>query len=291
MPSIDLAEEIRKSRPHLSDNSVKTYKSVLSNLFKRCYPDDDNMTIAKFNDSEKVLESLADIVYNKRKSILSALVVLTGNPKYSELMMSDLKEYNDNLLKQEKTGKFDNMIPYDEVEAIVKKYAREASQHYKMAKPDLQKIQNYILLCCCSGVYQAPRRSADWNMKFRNWSEDDNYCDIKKKVFVFNQFKTKKSKGTQTIEIAKPLLSILKKWISVIPADCDYLFFDTKKQPLLPAQITHRLNAIFDKPISTSCLRHIYLTHHFGNVNLQKLSDTATAMGNTPMTALTYVKR
>lgn len=55
--------------------------------------------------------------------------------------------------------------------------------------------------------------------------------------------------------------------------------------------MTHRLNAIFGKKVSTSMLRHIYLTHKFSNVNLQDIKDTASAMGNSALMALQYVKR
>ena len=70
-----------------------------------------------------------------------------------------------------------------------------------------------------------------------------------------------------------------------------YLLFDGKGNHITPSQITHRLNNIFGKPISTSLLRHIYLTSKFSNVNLKDLKDTANAMGNSPMVALEYVKK
>jgi len=293
--TMDLANILKEKREHLSASSIKTYKSILTNLHKKCFGDEP-LSMHNFENSECILRHLADIPFNKRKSVLSALVVLTGNPRYSELMMSDIKEYNDNLLKQERTGKFaENMIPFTDVEAIVKAHEKEAKTLYKINNPsmtDVQKIQNYILLCCCSGVYQAPRRSADWHMKFRNYdAENDNYCDMKRKVFVFNVFKTKKDKGQQVIPIEPALLKIIKKWISYLPDDIDYLFFDAKKKGLAPSQITHRLNGVFGKNVSTSMLRHIYLTHKFGNVNLADLTETAQAMGNSPLMALGYVKR
>lgn len=292
---MDLAAVLKEKREHLSPSSIKTYKSILTNLHKRCF-NDEPLSLHNFNNTECILNDLKDIPYNRRKSVLSALVVLTGNPHYSELMMKDVGEYNENLLKQERTGKFaENMLPFAEIENIVKNHEKEAKTLYKIARPsmaDVQKIQNYILLCCCSGVYQAPRRSADWNMKFRNYDvENDNYCDMRRKVFVFNIFKTKKEKGTQTIPIEPALHKILKKWFSYLPDDIDFVFFDAKKKGLVPSQITHRLNAIFGKNISTSMLRHIYLTHKFGNVNLADLTATADAMGNSPMMALGYVKR
>jgi integrase len=113
---------------------------------------------------------------------------------------------------------------------------------------------------------------------------------MKGKRFVFNKYKTGAQKGQQVTEVPKPLLAILKKWISVLPADEEHLLFDNKGGALTPSQITHRLNTVFDKKIGTSMLRHIYATSKFGDVKLKELADTATAMGNSPVQLLKYVK-
>ena len=292
---MDLTEVLKKKRPNLSDGSLKTYKSILTNIYRKVYPDDDEIKLDKFDNVDAFMGHLKDIAFSKRKTTLAALVVITGNKDYNKQMMSDIGEYNDAQLLQKKDGKFeDNMISTSEVEGILKKLETDAKLVYKKAKlemGDYQKIQNYILLCLTGGIYQPPRRSLDWKMKVKNYDvENDNYIDLKKKVFVFNNFKTAKFHGAQTEPIAKPLLTILKKWVSILPEDMEYLLFDNKGSPLTPSQITHRLNIIFDKKISTSMLRHIFLTSKFANVNLKDLTDTASAMGNTPLQALKYVK-
>jgi hypothetical protein len=210
-------------------------------------------------------------------------------------MGEDIKKYNEEKGDQKATGKFEDMPSMSDVEEIFRRLESDAKHILKNDKhsmQDLQKAQNYVLLALTGGIFQAPRRSLDWVMKFRGYdAENDNYVDLKAKRFVFNVFKTKKEKGTQSIEISKPLLAILKKWVTVIPDDVDYLLFDAKKNKITPSQITHRLNKIFDKNVSTSMLRHIYLTSKFANVNLKELQDTSNAMGNSPMQALEYVKR
>ena len=40
---------------------------------------------------------------NKRKTILSALVIITDNKQYRDLMMEDVQQYNREISKQEKT--------------------------------------------------------------------------------------------------------------------------------------------------------------------------------------------
>lgn len=292
---MDLTEVIKQKRPKLSDGSLRTYKSILTNIYKKCWPKDDEIELNKFDDVDSIMNHLKEIPFSKRKTTLAALVVITENKEYNKQMMSDIKEYSDEQLLQKKDGKFvEGMIPTSDVEAILKTLEKDAKQLYKKDKLDMadyQKIQNYVLLALTGGIYQPPRRSLDWKMKVKNYdAEKDNYIDLKKKQFVFNEFKTKKQKGQQVTEIPKPLLVILKKWISILPIDMEFLLFDNKTNQLTPSQITHRLNTIFGKPISTSMLRHIYLTSKFSNVNLKELTDTASAMGNSPMQALQYVK-
>ena len=293
---MDLTDVIKEKRPKLSDGSLKTYKSILTNIYKKCYPNDDIIDLKKFDDVDCIMEHLKEVPFSKRKTTLAALVVITGNKDYNKQMISDINEYNDNQLLQKKDGKFiEGMIPITDVETILSKLEKEAKQLYKKSNlnmEDYQKIQNYILLTLTGGIYQAPRRSLDWKMKIKNYdAEKDNYIDLKKKQFIFNTYKTAKFHGQQITEIPKPLLSILKKWISILPIDMEYLLFDNKTNPLTPSQITHRLNIIFNKPISTSMLRHIYLSSKFSNIDLKELTDTAQAMGNSPMQALQYVKK
>ena len=291
----DLKDILKNKRPHLADSSLRTYKSILTNIYKKCFPDDDSIDLKKFNDIKCIMNHLKDIPFNKRKTILASLVVITDNDEYKKLMIDDIKEYNTEKISQKADGKFSDMLKIDDVEKVLKKLESNAKHLYKdehLSMGDLQKIQNYVLLALTGGIYQPPRRSLDWLIKFRNYdAEKDNYVNMKNKTFVFNQFKTKSSKGQQILPISKLLFPIIKKWISVIPAESDYLLFDNKFHSMKPSQITHRLNIVFGKSISTSMLRHIYLSSKFANVNLKELTDTSEAMGNSPLQALEYVKR
>lgn len=288
--------KVKQNRPNLSAGSIKTYKSILKSVYDKCYNDTD-YDYDKFNDSSKILKHLKEIPFNKRKTVLAALSVLTGNTDYTKVMMDDIHEYNATQLKQEKTqAQEEGMIEPEEVEAI---YATlEANAKHIIKKPhlsqaDIHEVMKCVMLALTGGVFQAPRRSVDFgNMKWRNYDEEkDNYVDIKSGKFVFQNYKTAKSYGTQETNISKPVKMILNKWFKIIPDGCDYVLFDTKMQPLSSPQMTHRLNEIFDKKISTSMLRHIYLTKKFGNVDLSDLQKTATEMGNSSMQALLYVKK
>lgn len=292
----EIIKTVIENRPHLSAGSIKTYKSILKNIYDKCY-DDREYKFAHFNDDNHILEHLKEIPFNKRKTVLAGLSVLTKNPAYTRVMMGDIHEYNENQLKQEKTPAQEiGMIQPEEVEAIFNGLESNAKHYLKKAQhtpADLNEIMKWVILALTGGLFQAPRRSIDFGMmKWRNIDKaTDNYIDIKANKFVFQNYKTAKSYGIQECEVSKPLKLILNKWFRVIPDGCDYVLFDAKHNGLSSPQMTHRLNEIFGKKISTSMLRHIYLTKKFGNVDLEELQNTASAMGNSSMQALLYVKK
>lgn len=291
-----IIERIKENRPKLSLGSIKTYKSILKNVYDRCYNDTD-YDYDKFDDSKRVLAHLKEIPFNKRKTVLAGLSVLTANPDYTKVMMDDIHEYNADQLKQTKTPAQEiGMIEPTEVEEIFSRLETNAKHCLKKAQhspSDLNEIMKWVMLALTGGILQAPRRSIDFGcMKWRNIDKaTDNYVDIKAGKFIFQNYKTEKSYGSQECEITKPLKVILNKWFRVIPDSCDFVLFDNKMHSLSSPQMTHRLNEIFGKKISTSMLRHIYLTKKFGGIDLDELQKTATAMGNSSMQALLYVKK
>ena len=74
-----IIETVKENRPNLSAGSIKTYKSVLKNVYDRCY-DDKDYTFDKFDDSKRMLSHLKEIPFNKRKTVLAGLSVLTKTP-------------------------------------------------------------------------------------------------------------------------------------------------------------------------------------------------------------------
>ena len=291
-----IIDKVKENRPHLSAGSIKTYKSILKNIYDKCY-DDKEYCFKKFDDDSVILEHLKDIAFNKRKTVLAGLSVLTGNPAYQKVMMHDIHEYNAEQLKQEKTpAQEEGMIEPEEVMSIFQVLdanAKHCLKKQSISPSDLVEIQKWVMLALTGGIFQPPRRSVDFGMmKFRNYDkEKDNYIDIKNSKFVFQNYKTAKTYGMQETEINKPLKVILNKWFKVVPDGCDYVLFDAKLKGLTSPQMTHRLNDVFGKKISTSMLRHIYLQKKFGNVDLEELQKTATAMGNSSMQALLYTKK
>ena len=66
-------------------------------------PKDDDYNMANFKKHLEILHYLQNIEPNRRKTILSALVIITDNKEYRDQMLEDIKAYNIETHKQEKT--------------------------------------------------------------------------------------------------------------------------------------------------------------------------------------------
>lgn len=294
---MSIVDKLKENRPELSESSLKTYKSILSNLYKKVFPNDKEVDLSKFNQYKKFLTFLKDYESSKRKTYLSALSVLCPKvEQYRELMNQDGKKYNEEQKNQEKTEKQkENWVEQDELSNIFKELEDEANKIYKLkniSMTDKQKIQNYIILCLVSGKFINIRRSLDWTeMMIKNFKEDeDNY--LKKDVFTFNKYKTAKFKqfGEQEVKIPKELYKILKKWLKI--NDTDYLLFDSQKQKLTPTKLTQRLNKILGKKASINILRHSFLSDKYKNLpSLNDLEEEAKEMGHSLKEHLEYIKK
>lgn len=294
MANNNIKDYIKSKRETLSGSSLTTYASILKNLYEKVFNDKD-YDMKKFSDTKKVLEVLKDLPPNKRKTILSALVIITDSKEYRDVMLSDVRDYNKDISKQIKTEtQEENWIDKQQIMDILTEYKNNANLLYKkktLTPSDLQDIQNYILLSVVSGMYIAPRRSKDWtDFRIKNINkENENF--IEKNNLVFTSYKTAKCYGRQEIPLPKTLKTILNKWISVNPTD--YLFFDINFKPLTSVKLNQRLNKIFgNKKISVNMMRHIFLTDEFGDTINQKkkIDKVMTEMGSSASQLTTYVK-
>jgi hypothetical protein len=137
---------------------------------------------------------------NRRKTILSALVVITDKKEYRDLMMEDVQEYNKDILKQEKTSaQMASWVNGDEIKGIWDDLKRNAELLYKkktLTPSDLQQIQSYIIISLLGGIFISPRRSKDMvDMVIKDIDKNkDNY--IEKNKMYFNSYKTAKTYGS-----------------------------------------------------------------------------------------------
>ena len=276
---MSLKELIQEKRPNLSEGSIKTYISVLNNLHKKIMPDKE-FDIKNFNEEDKIIKYLKDLDPVKRRTILSAVIVITDekhNKKLKKMLTDDRKTIDEQNGKNEKTEvQKENWQTFDQVKEIVDKYKNEADLLIKLNKKkekiemaDLQKIQNFIILLLCSGVYIDPRRSQDWvEFKIKDVDKDnDNYFE--RNTMIFNKWKIAKKKGQFTMKLNnKDFLKYFKLWLKINPYD--WLLIDS----------------------AGNKLSNIYLSNVYKDMpNLNEMKERAEKMGHSLSQGLEYVKK
>jgi len=290
---MELPEYIKHKRPNLAASSIVTYTSILRGLYFKVFKSRD-IDFKKYDDTKAILDYLKDVPANKRKTTLSALVIITDNDKYRTQMNDDVKQYNSDISTQEKSPSQEaSWMKTEEVKKVFDSLAKHATFLYKkdtLSTNDLQDIQNYIIVALVGGLLIPPRRSLDYtNFKIKNIDPDMNYLD--KKTLTFCSYKTSKKYGKQTLECPPPLLKILKKWFSVNPTE--WLLFDTKGQKLTPVKLNQRLNKIFGEGRSINAIRHCYLTDKYGDtikIN-DALANDMKQMGSSMSQSNVYIKK
>ena len=298
-----ISEVLKANRPKLSAGSLRTYESVIRTICK-------NLAIAETVDAvienhKDIVDSLKDNSANVRKTRLSAFVVFIEQAKdasealkaFRKVMSEDIPKCMEQAEEQKQNDKQkEGMIPLKEV---MKKYhdwektALPLMEKDKLTAQEFYRVQMYVLLSCMLLI--EPRRTLDWTaFKINHVDESkDNFLKfVKRKPFlIFNTYKTAGKYGQQTVACPPKLAKILLRWKTISPHDFLLMNF-SQTGPFLGSNMPKLLNSFFEKPISTSMLRHIFLTEKYKDLPpLKDMNDTAAAMGTSVATMLTYVKK
>jgi integrase len=304
-----IRERIIENRPNLTLSSIKTYMSIINKTAR-----DINGKLEKPDDiiehHKEILESLMTYKPNIRKTKLSAFIVVLDQKDDTP---NDVKEIIDNYRKQlfadaddvdkdEKKQKLTesqekNYITWDEVLKIYENLRTEAEPLFKLEnlnKKQYNKLQEFVLLSLY--VLTPPRRSLDYaQFKIKSIDEStDNYMTVKGRkkegTLIFNAYKNSKRLGKQEVKISNALRNIIQKWMLKNPNE--YLITTNTGNRIEQPRVNLMLNNIFNKNIGSSLLRHIYLTHKYGDVDLEEMEKTTHEMGNSEIErTLKYVKK
>ncbi len=280
----------------LSDNSIKLYMTILKNL-------NDKREIRNFKFLEKpkkILEKIKDYKLTTQRNILIAIVSVLKNlgndlyKSYYDLMIEYNKKIEDGNKNNEKTEtQKNNWMEFKDVE---NKF-NELKSKLKGSSNISEDMYNNYLNAVVLGLYvlTPPRRSKDYTlMKVSKDSKglDDkyNWLDLKKKQFIFNNYKTEKTYGQQIVDVPTELFELIKKYLKYKKDGEGFLLVKFNGEKLKQDNsITRLLNKIFGKRISSSMLRHIYLTNRFKDVN-KEMQDTALKMGHSVFQQKDYIK-
>jgi len=295
---MDISNVIKSNRANISDNSIKTYTSILKNVFKKYADEGDEFNNKFFENEDHLISKLKDVKPNIRKTIYASLIAITPdkyNKKYKSAMMADAQEYKNENLKQNKTeAQNKQWLEQNEIKdkiETMKKQVKSLWNKKDLTADEYKQLQDYILICLTSGYYFPPRRSLDW-VDFVIKSPDetkDNY--LKGSNLVFNHYKGSTQKGQQIISLSKnPFLTILKKFIKINPHK--YLLVDSNNNPMNSVKINQHLKKIFGGKGGINILRHSFISDKYPIFNVEQLKKDAEQMGSSSNMMLdTYIKK
>lgn len=280
-----IKDELKKKRDHLSEQSLKTYSSLLERMMNKL----DIKEINHLEDNKSKLYDYCKNIENPqtRKTSLSPLVILTGDEDYKKLMNESTKIINDKYRNQTvDTDKLKDMKTMDELKNIYENFLKKAnktkSQH---------DYENVLLSIFFTGVIDGlpPRRLQDYTELYINgdFSKiNDNWTDGKN--LYFNKFKTVKTNGKQIVPIPKSIQPFIKKAIQNNTSN--YLFNNDGEKYSTPT-MSKKLKKTFG--VSVDGLRAIYISHMYKDMPaLKEMEQIAEDMGHSPQTALNhYVKK
>ena len=309
-----LFEKIQESRD-IKEKSINAYIISLKKIHN--YIDDgSDFDSLKFLDSKKfkeVLEFLETLKLPTRKNYIAAILVALSsekspNDKLIEKYRNHLDilavEYNKKIKSHEKSEKLEkNWVTMKELEDIVKRYKREIKERNLLIKETFNKkeldlYQKYLV----GSLYTIlpPLRNDYANMKVISFKEYENIEDKKnnylvivsksKKFFSFGAYKTSEVYGIKTLDIPRNLNNIINKWLE--RNKTGFFLINTKNEPLSENGLTKFLYKTFEntgKKISSTIIRHVYLSDKYKNVNEEK-AKVASQMMHSVAEQNNYVK-
>jgi integrase len=293
----EILKLILNNKSDISDNSARVYVATLASLATHFDWTDVKFFTSKNKEILKFLDTLSP---TRRKAMLSALIAIVSHKKvvevYKTKMLDVSKECREQDEKQEKSDKEEkNWESWDSIMKVYHELEEEALPLFKKDKltsQNLKTLQHYIILSCYTLI--PPRRIADYiNFKIKDIdTKVDNWFDEKTNELVFNNYKTAKNYGTQRVECPENLQTVFKKWFPVASKYSEYMLFNSYGNHLTQPQLTKMINAIFDKNISASMLRHIYVSDvTLKNVpKLSELEKVAHDMGHSTNEQMLYKK-
>ena len=307
-----------------TDSSIKSYSSNMKNLALavtgRPYKN-NNFLKSKYEEVIKVLDEKA--LSTRRNYTSSILVFLspTGRGKYqkgyaktagkySAYLIELAKQYEAKSKEQSKSAKQEkNWSTMDALKGIMKGYQMDIKDKgYSQKcvplkkKSDLYLIQKYLV--CGLYLLIPPRRNVYAGVKmisaadYKKVPDDskDNYLVVvnrNKKYFQFNNYKTVKTHGKQKVDVPKALNTIINLWRCYNKTE--HLLLNSRGSVMTENAMTKFIQKTFaktKKKISSTMIRHIYLTEKYGDqIPLSEKEDDAVAMGHSVDTQQgTYVK-
>ena len=290
------------NKPDISATTRKLYMHNLSKLNKGKPIKNLNFLIPP-----TILEGLMNIKANTRRTYIIAIVsALKGRPeakykklytRYYEELMKLNAELKTNTTKSEKqkTNWMTQEDIIDKCDSLCE-VIPEIEGKKKITEDQYTRLLHCVILSLY--VKQAPRRNKDYTdmlvVKQLPSDTDYNYLNINDWKWTFNNYKTKGTYNSVSMDVPDDLVRILKVYLTYSPAakelkkkkpsPCPFLMHQDGRVINTSTEMTRMLNKILGGKVGSSMLRNIFLTDKYGDVN-KEMEDDVKAMGTSLDTA------
>jgi hypothetical protein len=296
---------------NLSESSIKLYIRNLEKL------NGGELKDFKFlNKVEAVNEILKAYKDNTKRSILISIVSILGccpddkkivklRKTYYDMMLKKNDEIKENATDEPTEEQKKNWISWEDVKKRFEELGKEVDEFKNslvINKPQSETLLYYMILALY--VLSQPRRNKDYqymNVVYKNTDKlpkDKNYLAYSENKFYFNVYKTSKKYGQKTEDINEELKKVIDLYLKFHPkikgkvkknTDTPFLVAYDGNPLSQVNSMTKIFNKIFGKKISSSALRHIFLSDKYGDT-IKEMKKDSDAMGHSIQQQKEYIK-
>lgn len=282
-----LLEKMAELRPNVKEKTLKGYLTSVRRIGRELSGEKD-LDWEFIIDVDGVVDFIKrEYSVSSHRSLIGNLLTISeaysaiNNYEYCEVFdeYSEILVAMEQLPEQVKTKKQrDNWIEYDELMEFYVKMTEFIEEMDLLDKDELDYeeydyFQKWVIASCylAGGEDNPPVRCDYADMRIVREIPDEpteNMLLVKDggMDFIFVNYKTSRTYGTQIIPVSKNLEPILRNWIGKKRKIPDYLFVDNYGKILTRNVMTKWLPEIFagtGKRIGANMLRHIFVSHHF----------------------------
>lgn len=318
----ELEKKIMKGR-NLRPSTIKTYLFNLNKLHKKIFDGKEIKDLDFLTNTTKVIDALADLKLSTQKTYLASIVVALDAmnekkyekalEKYREIMIDNIKEYNNQQKEQAKSESQDeNWTSMKNLKKVVNDYKKQLTDRgiftkdkSELTRKDKDLLQKWLVGSLYVTDNNNPPIRLDYTpleiislKDYNKLSDEDleskNYLVVvsrNKKFFSFGEYKTKKTYGIKKIDVGSKLNSVLNLYLRL--HDSKYLLLNAKGEPLSPNGLSKYILKVFEptnKKITANLLRHIYISEFMTGPSLKEKEELGEKMGHSTNTQELYKK-
>ena len=306
----ELKDKLTKFKPNVKPSTIKQYLSSIKKVYNlksndSLIPININFLLKKNPNSVKKLIEDKYTNSSTQKNLYSAIVVFLQSygyegdltDQYGILRDTAHKNYTDKIIDGGKSNKqAKNWASRQEIKDVLKSLRKRVLSIYsqkKISKSDTNILREYYLLLFHCEI---PIRNDLADMKIiTNIKDDDKvnnfYFNGKPNKIILNAYKTRDTFGIKKITIPTKIKKDLQRYLKINTTG--YLIPNsTLTGAITPNGITKAFINLFQrelgKNISTTMIRHIFLTEKYAEVVTEMKKD-ANMMGHSVSQQKDYI--